>query len=140
MSPSRRVKVTSPQTRVALARRSRGERRVLPLPGPADPARARQVFEAQRRLAIRTVASLGLVLFGTSGVIALAPALDQVVVAGAPVSWLVLTAATYPVLLVLAVLHVRAAERIDTRQGGPGHGPLVEESARRWPAARSGRL
>lgn len=140
MSPSRRVKVTSPQTRVALARSSRGERRVLPLPGPSDPARARQVFEAQRRLAIRTVASLGLVLFGTSGVIALAPALDRVIVAGAPVSWLMLAAATYPVLLVLAVLHVRAAERIDTRRGAPDPGPFDDGGDSRWPATRSGRL
>lgn len=121
MSAPRRVKVTSPQTRVALARRSRVERGVLPLPGPTDPERARQVFVAQRRLAVRTVAQLSVVLFGTSGVIAIAPALDRVSVAGVPVSWLVLATATYPVLLLLAVVHVRGAERIDARvQEMPG--------------------
>ena len=122
MSPTRRVKVTSPQTRVALARRSRVVRGALPLPGPADPARARQVFVAQRRLAVRTVALLGLVLFGTSGVIAVAPALDRVFMVGVPVSWLLWTPATSPVRLVLAVGHVRAAERIDAGPGGPGGG------------------
>lgn len=132
MTQTRRVKITSPQTRVALARRSRVERGVLPLPGPADPERALQVFLAQRRLAVRTVALLGLVLFGTSGVIAAAPALDRVAVAGVPVSWLVLTTATYPVLLALAVAHVREAERIDAAPGGP-QGPARPGG---WPHGR----
>lgn len=118
MSPDRRVKVTSPQTRIALARRSRVVRGALPLPGPADPERALRVFRAQRRATVRTVALLGVVLFGTSGVIAVAPALDQVTLAGIPLSWLVLMTATYPVLLVIAVLHVRAAERIDATAPG----------------------
>ncbi|MBB1245746.1 hypothetical protein GL263_19605 [Streptomyces durbertensis] len=120
MSPTRRVKVTSPQTRVALARRSRVERGVLPLAGPADPELARRVFAAQRRLAIRTVALLALVLFGTSGLIALLPVLDRVTFGGVPVSWLLLAAATYPVLLVVAVLHVRSAERVEDAACGGG--------------------
>lgn len=118
MSPDRRVKVTSPQTRIALARRSRVVRGALPLPGPVDPERALWVFRAQRRATVRTVTLLGVVLFGTSGLIAVAPALDRVTLAGMPLSWLVLMTATYPVLLVIAVLHVRAAERIDATAPG----------------------
>ncbi|MBW1604052.1 hypothetical protein JJV70_18460 [Streptomyces sp. JJ66] len=108
-----RVKVTSPQTRIALARGLRGDRRPLPLPGPDDPQAARAVFAAQRRTAARTLVLLALVLFGTSGVIAVLPALDRLALAGVPVSWLVLAAATYPLLLLIAVAHVRAAERVE---------------------------
>lgn len=115
MSGNRREKVTSPQTRIALARRHRPHPRPLPLPGPADPQRARRVFAAQRRTAGRTVAMLALVLFGTSGMIALFPAMDRMTAGGVPVSWLVLATATYPLLLLIAVVHVRAAERTDDR-------------------------
>ncbi|MBW1600266.1 hypothetical protein [Streptomyces sp. JJ38] len=111
MSTARRERVTSPQTRIALARGVRGVRRPLPLPGPPDPELARRVFAAQRRALARTLGLLALVLFGTSGLIAALPALDRVTLGGVPVSWLVLAAATYPVLLVIAVLHVRTAER-----------------------------
>ncbi|MGD9481852.1 hypothetical protein WDH52_01115 [Streptomyces sp. TRM70308] len=114
-----RVKVTSPQTRIALARGHRGTRRPLPLPGPEDPPLARRVFAAQRRAALRTLALLGLVLFGTSGVIAALPALDRLAVGGVPVSWLVLAAATYPLLLLIAVAHVRTAERTEAAEGHP---------------------
>lgn len=114
MTGNRRVKVTSPQTRIALARGYRPRPRPLPLPGPADPERARTVFAAQRRTALRTIALLGLVLFGTSGVIAAFPALDRVALGDFPVSWLLLAIATYPLLLVIAIAHVRTAERTET--------------------------
>ncbi|UGY90833.1 hypothetical protein [Streptomyces gobiensis] len=110
---ARRVKVTSPQTRIALARRHRSQRRPLPLPGPTDTERARQVFAAQRRTALRTVALLGAVLFGASGIIALFPVLDRLTAFGIPVSWLLLATATYPLLLIIAIVHVRTAERTD---------------------------
>lgn len=113
MTP-RRVKVTSPQTRIALARRHRPRPRPLPLPGPEDVAGARRVFAAQRRIALRTIALLALVLFGTSGLIAAFPALDHLSAGGVPVSWLLLATATYPLLLIIAIAHVRTAERTDS--------------------------
>ncbi|MCZ7413728.1 MULTISPECIES: hypothetical protein [unclassified Streptomyces] len=113
MSTARRERVTSPQTRIALARGVRGVRRPLPLPGPPDPELARRVFAAQRRALTRTLGLLALVLFGTSGLIAALPALDRVTLGEVPVSWLVLATATYPVLLLIAVLHVRTAERTE---------------------------
>lgn len=119
---TRRAKVTSPQTRLALARGHRRHPQLLPLPAPADAEAARAVFAAQRRTALRTAALLGAVLFGTSGTIAALPVLDRLSVAGVPVSWLVLAVATYPVLLALAVCHVRRAERAEDR-AGPGDGP-----------------
>ncbi|MTE18596.1 hypothetical protein F0L17_05510 [Streptomyces sp. TRM43335] len=118
----RRVKVTSPQTRLALARGHRRHPQLLPLPAPADAEAARAVFAAQRRTALRTVALLGAVLFGTSGTIAALPVLDRVSLGGVPLSWLVLAVATYPVLLVLAFRHVRRTERVEDR-AGPGGGP-----------------
>ncbi|MCI0385068.1 hypothetical protein [Streptomyces sp. CNQ085] len=119
----RRVKVTSPQTRIALARGHRRHPQLLPLPAPADAEAARAVFAGQRRTALRTVVLLGVVLFGSSGTIAALPVLDRLSVAGVPVSWLVLVAATYPVLL-LALCHVRRAERAENSAGtGAGSGP-----------------
>ncbi|GAA2415104.1 hypothetical protein GCM10010420_51160 [Streptomyces glaucosporus] len=124
MSGARRVKVTSPQTRIALARGHRRHPQLLPLPAPADAEAARAVFAAQRRTALRTVALLGVVLFGSSGAVAALPALDRVSVWGLPLSWLVLAFATYPVLLLLALCHVRRAERAEDRGGaGRAGGP-----------------
>ncbi|MEE1930481.1 hypothetical protein V1J52_20215 [Streptomyces sp. TRM 70351] len=123
MTGARRVKVTSPQTRIALARGRRSDRRSLPLPGPADPELARRVFAAQRRTALRTTVLLAAVLFGTSGTIAALPVLDRLRVGGVPVSWLLLAAATYPLLLLIAAAHVRTAERTEeAERGGTGPG------------------
>ncbi|GHC77752.1 hypothetical protein GCM10007079_15180 [Nocardiopsis terrae] len=114
MSP-RREKLTSPQTRIALARGNRPVQHLLPVPEPVDTEAARRLFRAQRRTAVRTVSLLSAVLFGLSGSFALFPALGQVRLAGVPVSWLLLTVAIYPALFGLALWHVRAAERLEDR-------------------------
>ncbi|WP_036555792.1 hypothetical protein [Nocardiopsis sp. CNT312] len=123
MSP-RREKLTSPQTRVALARGNRPAQHLLPLPEPVDAEAARRLFRRQRRIAIRTVALLSLLLFGMSGAFALLPALGEVRIAELPLSWLLLTVAIYPLLFGLALWHVRAAERAEDRSqaGGPSGG------------------
>ncbi|WP_199185636.1 hypothetical protein [Streptomyces carminius] len=123
LSGSRRAKITSPQTRIALARGHRRHPQLLPLPAPADAEAARAVFAAQRRVALRTLALLGAVLFGTSGAIAALPVLDRMTLWGFPLSWLVLAVATYPVLLLLAMDHVRRTERVEDRAGGKRDGP-----------------
>jgi hypothetical protein len=112
------VRVTSPQTRIALSRRHRPAQHLLPLPVPGSDdaqalALARARFVRQRRLAARTLCLLGLLLFGLSGLLGGLPLLGRLTVAGFPVSWLLLMAASYPLLLVIAVFHVRAAERIE---------------------------
>ncbi|MBB4932579.1 hypothetical protein F4561_003399 [Lipingzhangella halophila] len=119
MRPSRRVRVTSPQTRIALARRHRPGQHLLPLPAPADVAGARAAFRRQRRIALATMAGLALVVFGMSGLVAALPELDHVGVAGVPLSWLLAGAVAYPLLLTLAVLHVLRAERAEQGHGGP---------------------
>jgi hypothetical protein len=122
--PERRVRVTSPQTRIALARRHRPAQQLLPVidesMDPAALAAARAVFARQRRLVWRTLALLGTLLFGLSGLLAALPALDRLSVGLVPASWLLLMAASYPLLLVIAARHVRAAERIEARPDAGG--------------------
>ncbi|WP_285729803.1 hypothetical protein [Nocardiopsis sp. ATB16-24] len=114
MSP-RREKLTSPQTRIALARGNRPAQHLLPLPGPVDTEAARRLFRTQRRVAVRTVALLSLLLFGMSGAFAALPVLGKVRLWDVPVSWLLLTVAVYPLLFALALWHVRSAERVEDR-------------------------
>jgi hypothetical protein len=126
--PERRVRVTSPQTRIALSRRHRPAQQLLPVidesMDPAALAAARAVFVRQRRLALRTLGLLGALLFGLSGLLAALPALDRLSVGPVAASWLLLMAGSYPLLLVIAAGHVRAAERIEgTAAPRPPSGP-----------------
>ncbi|WP_209314211.1 hypothetical protein [Streptomyces bohaiensis] len=127
--PHRRVRVTSPQTRIALSRRHRPVQQLLPLPdGTLDDgalAAARATFARQRRLALRTATGLAALLLGLSGLLAALPALDRITVGPVPASWLLLMAASYPMLLVIAALHVRAAERIEDSAAPERHRPAV---------------
>jgi hypothetical protein len=125
VSATRRVRITSPQTRIALSRRNRPAQHLLTphIPGPGagpdagadaeDDAAARALFVRQRRLALRTLAALGALLFGLSGLLGALPVLDRVTVFGIPASWLLLMTASYPLLLLIAVLHVRRAEHYE---------------------------
>ncbi|WP_194117716.1 hypothetical protein [Streptomyces hoynatensis] len=127
MTAQRRVRVTSPQTRIALARghRSlRGLREPQDRPGPGQEAEelaateaARALFVRQRRLAARTLALLGLLLTGLSGLLGALPALGRLTLGGVPASWLLLMAASYPLLLLIALLHVRRAEELERDAG-----------------------
>ncbi|WP_017603323.1 hypothetical protein [Nocardiopsis alkaliphila] len=112
MSP-RREKLTSPQTRIALARGNRPVQHLQPVPGPVDTEAARALFRAQRRTAVRTVVVLSVLLFGLSGSFALFPELGEIRLAQVPVSWLLLTVAVYPLLFGLALWHVRSTERLE---------------------------
>ncbi len=114
MSP-RREKLTSPQTRIALARGNRPAQHLLPLPGPVDTEAARRLFRTQRRIAVRTVTLLSLLLFGMSGAFAAFPVLGKIRLWDVPTSWLLLTVAIYPLLFALALWHVRSAERVEDR-------------------------
>ena len=106
-----RVRVTSPQTRIALRRRTDAMRRVSsrsgrpPLASTAiDMEAAERALRRQRRLAARTVAYLGL---------SLAAILIAAMLLSGRLGWIVLFFLPYPVLLALAAVHVRHAERIE---------------------------
>ncbi|MEV3936956.1 hypothetical protein AB0K52_13385 [Glycomyces sp. NPDC049804] len=109
---NQRVRVTSPQTRLALRRRSDATRRLNRLAGQPqvdrsaiDLADAERALHRQRRLAVRTAAAL---------LCALAALLTAAVLTPGRLGWAVLFFAPYPVLLALAAFHVRRAERIES--------------------------
>jgi hypothetical protein len=102
---NQRVRVTSPQTRLALRRRRSNPRLSPGTPGGFDHDAAAAAMLRQRRLAVSTV----VLLLGLLAVLVAAGALIE-----GRVGWLVLFALPYPLLLGLAVRHVRRAERIES--------------------------
>jgi hypothetical protein len=109
----RRIAVTSPQTRLALAGRRSGAPAAPPHLAPADAERARRIHRRQLRHALAVLGLLGALLLGLPLLLAGAPALDAVRVAGVPVSWLAVAALPYPLLALLAGWQLRAAERTE---------------------------
>ncbi|HWM56791.1 MAG TPA: hypothetical protein VNO83_03065 [Pseudonocardia sp.] len=109
----RRVAVTSPQTRLALAGRRTGTPSAPPLLPAAAVERARRIRARQLRLALGVLAWLAVLLLGLPVVLAMAPGLDGVRLAGVPVSWLTVAVLPYPVLALLAGWQLRRAERAE---------------------------
>lgn len=71
------------------------------------------LLRAQLRLAFRTTAALVLTVGMLPVVFHLWPGLTERQVFGMPVSWLILGLGVFPVLLLLAWWHIRAAERAE---------------------------
>jgi len=108
----KRVAVTSPQTRMALATRRGG-------PGPLTPldaetlARARGIRRRQLRIALGTLAGAAVLLVGLPVVLGVVPRTFRL--ADMPIVWLAVAVLPYPVLAVLARLQLRRAERAERR-------------------------
>lgn len=137
-----RVRVTSPQTRLAQRRGADAMGRLShlagrpPMPSSAiDLVAAERALRRQRRIAAGTAAALAL---------ALAVLLTAAAVVPGRLGWAVLFFAPYPVLLVLAAVHVRRAERVEadhatdgcavsgrTRTRTPAHDPAIPTPAGR---------
>lgn len=111
----KRVVVTSPQTRVAHARRMMRRRWRAPRLEPGEALRARSLHRAQRRLGAVTLLLLFALVFGLPLVFAAAPALDEMRVLGVPVSWGLLVLLPFPAMAALARWQLRAAERVEER-------------------------
>ena len=109
----RRVAVTSPQTRLALAGRRTGRVTAPPPLSSAVLERARRVHGRQLRSALGALALLALLLIGLPLALAAAPGADQVRLAGIPLSWLAVAVLPYPVLVLLAGWQLRRAERAE---------------------------
>ncbi|MBW0091602.1 hypothetical protein I4I73_26770 [Pseudonocardia sp. KRD-184] len=110
MTKQRRVAVSSPQTRLVIARRRSGARVDPPhLAGP-DMERARRVHREQLRRAMAAVAGLAGLIIGLPLVLAAFPELDAVRLFGVPVSWLAVAVLPYAVLVLLAGWQLRRAE------------------------------
>lgn len=118
MTPQRRVPVTSPQTRLAIARRRTGVRIDPPHLAPAELDLARRVHRLQLRRALGALTLLAALLLGVPPLLAALPALDALRVAGIPLSWLVVAVAPYPVLALLARWQLYRAEEAERP---PGH-------------------
>jgi hypothetical protein len=113
VSRTKRVPVTSPQTRLAHAhRRASGPWRT-PRLDAAESARALSHYRAQRRPALLTLAGLLTLLCGLPVLFTLLPGLDHVRVGGIPLSWLMLGVLPFPVMVLLAVWQLRRAEEIE---------------------------
>ncbi|OLT41572.1 hypothetical protein BJF85_23705 [Saccharomonospora sp. CUA-673] len=109
----RRVAVTSPQTRLAHARkRYRAPWRPATL-DPAEVPRAIALYRGGRRRAVTALAALGVLILGLPLALALLPVLDEVRMAGVPVSWLAIVLIPFPAMVALAFWHLRRAERIE---------------------------
>ncbi len=119
---AKRVTVASPQTRLAMARRS-AVRAESPHLSRADLERARRIRRVQLRTALAALALLTVVMVGLPLVLAAFPELDDVRVAGIRVSWLAVAVLPYPALVAIAVGQLRRAERIERRDEGP-RGPV----------------
>lgn len=100
--------VTSPQTRLAMARRPD-----VPHLGPGELRRARRLHRVQLRQALTAVGLLAALLVGLPVVLAAFPGLDDVRLLGVPVSWLALGVLPYAGLGTLAAWHLRRAERTE---------------------------
>ncbi|MER7838783.1 hypothetical protein ABTY98_23630 [Streptomyces sp. NPDC096040] len=112
MTRPRRVAVVSPQTRLALARRSAAGRHLV-LPPDFDARAARRAYLRQRRLAGLTVLALATLLLALPLLIATLPQLGTIRLAGIPLSWLLVGVFLYPLLLLAALFLLRRAERAE---------------------------
>lgn len=117
MKQRRRVAVTSPQTRVALAGRRGGTPAAPPHLAPADAERARRIHHRQLRYALTVLGLLWALLLGLPVVLAGAPVLDSVRLAGIPVSWLAVAVLPFPLMALLAGWQLRKAERAERSTG-----------------------
>ncbi|MEU3272052.1 hypothetical protein ABZ639_14500 [Saccharomonospora sp. NPDC006951] len=126
MSTGRRVAVTSPQTRLAHARRRyRGPWRPTIL-DPAEAPRAFALYRRQLRLAAATLVMLFALIFGLPLLLSALPALDEVRLLGIPVSWLAPVAVPFPAMVALAFWHLRKVESAESdsdRESGEADGP-----------------
>lgn len=109
--PPRRVRVSADDRLASDTEHTHG----IALPGtPADDADdvyARALRRSQLRLALGTVAGFVVVTAVLTLLIALVPAIDQFMIVGLPLSWLLHAFAFYPIIIVFALLYARGAAR-----------------------------
>ncbi|WP_027927951.1 membrane protein [Amycolatopsis benzoatilytica] len=116
MSRSKRVAVTSPQTRLARSRRQERGRWRMPRLRTPEAERATELYRSQRRRGIPALVAMFALVLGLPVVFSLAPGLDAVRMWGIPVSWLVIAVLPYPVLAALAWWQLRRAEKTEDDQ------------------------
>lgn len=116
MTGNRRVAVTSPQTRLAHARRRhRGRWRASTL-DPVEAEHAVALYRIQRRRSTLAVGLLFTLVFGLSLALAAFPALENVRLAGIPLTWLALGVLPFPAMALLAYWQLRRAESVEDEE------------------------
>ncbi|PRX48752.1 hypothetical protein B0I33_104572 [Prauserella shujinwangii] len=121
MTGNRRVAVTSPQTRLAHARRRhRGRWRPATL-DPVEAPVAIALYHRQRAQALAALGALVALVAGLPLLLAAVPGLGDVRLLGVPVSWLALVA-PFPAMVLLGFWHLRRAERIEEDPDTPAPG------------------
>ena len=108
---ARRVAVRNPRGRAA--RREPGERALTELAEQTEVGEVllRSLTRAQLMLAVRIFAVFGCLLLGLPALFATHPGLADIRILGLPLPWVILGGAVYPLLVLLALLYVRQAER-----------------------------
>lgn len=115
-----RVRVTADAvTRPLGVARGAAPTRGIALPGSptadAEAAYVRSLMRAQLRLALVTVVGFIAVAAALAAALTWTPGVDDIVVWGIPLSWLLHAFAFYPLLVVFAVLYRLAAARNERR-------------------------
>ena len=113
MTRQKRVAVSSPQTRLAMARRRPGTTSDHPHLAPGDLERARTAHREQLRWALAAVVLLGGLIIGLPVLLAAFPGLDDVRLLGIPVSWLAVAVLPYPLLIMLSRWQLARAEQVE---------------------------
>jgi hypothetical protein len=116
MTRQRRVAVSSPQTRLVIARRRSGVRADPPHLASLDMDRARHLHRVQLRRALGALSALAVLIIGLPLLLAVLPGLDAVRWMGVPVSWLAVAVLPYGVLVALAAWQLRRAEAAEDQQ------------------------
>ena len=95
------------------APRTPGRRPVAPAVGAGDPSAVyvRSLIRAQLRVALVTAGAFALLLAAATATLALVPEVRTATVGGIPIVWIVLGAGVYPVVLLVAIVFVRAVDR-----------------------------
>jgi hypothetical protein len=75
----------------------------------------RSLIRAQLRVAVVAAGSFAVLLAATTAALTFVPQIRAATVGGIPIVWIVLGAAVYPLVLLVAILFVRAADRNEKR-------------------------
>ncbi|MBM7503640.1 heavy metal transporter [Agromyces aurantiacus] len=109
-----RERVTSVDPAAAARHRPPVRAGAVPV-GEAETMFTRSLMRAQARLALATVLSFVVVVACVIVLITRVPALDDVVVAGVPVPWLIQAYGFFPIILVHALIYAVLARRAERR-------------------------
>lgn len=109
--PARRVRITHPRTEAARRAPMRPPSREIDEQTPLGEVYMSSLIRSQRRLAFAVCLAVAVLLGGIAVAGALVPRYAHVHVLGIPLPWLLLAVLVYPVLIGIAALAVRQAER-----------------------------